>query len=308
MDPFDLASLFALRELIEGLDRSAPPVLRSITPMNHPREVALLPGSFNPPTAAHTLLAERAMREGFDTVVFTLARTTVGKKQTGLIPEDRLLALRMTCERPLVVAACSHGLYADQAEAAASAFPGANITFLVGSDKVIQIFEDRWYENKHLALERLFSRARLLVAPRANQAEHLKHILQSNRVWSDRVDVMRLHPAVSDLSSTRVRGLLRSGAEPSGLVPSAVAELLMKVRAFAPPVLVGSEEVDAYDVRARLLDMLWTERGHEGANVDLRALVRTAVAPGEPGRMLRAMLTTGRIHDGELARAQAAAG
>jgi nicotinic acid mononucleotide adenylyltransferase len=305
MDPFDLASLFALRELLDGLSRPGPPRLRTVTAVAGCRHVALLPGSYNPVTSAHMLLAERALRDGYDCVVFVLSRTTLGKRPHGLMPEDRLLTLRAACTSPLIVSACSHGLYADQAEAAARLFPGVEISVLVGSDKVLQIFDPSWYEDREQALRRLFSEARLVVAPRSDQGDLLRETLAApqNRAWRDRVEVLRLHPAVGDLSSTRVRGLLRSGADSTGLVPAAVAELLAGVRAFAPPLLVETEEVDAYDVRRRLVDLLWTSRGHEADRVDLRALMRTATAPGEPGRRLRALISNGIAGAEELARA-----
>lgn len=310
MDPFDLASLFSLRELQDGLTHSAVPKLATVTPVKQCRSIAILPGSFNPPTAAHVLLAERALTEGYECVMFTYARATVGKKPGGLTPEDRLLTVRAATGDRYAVAAVSHGLYADQAEAATAMFPGAEIGFLVGSDKVLQIFQDRWYGDRTTSLERFFSLARLVVAPRSDHGERLKWTLQSpaNRMWARRVEVLRLHPAVSDLSSTRVRGLLRAGADPAGLVPAPVAEILSAVRAFAPPLIVGNEEVDAYDVRARLIDLLWSMRGRDAVGVDLRALVRTATSPSDAGRALRATLMQGMARAGDLERAQAASG
>lgn len=306
MDPFDLGTLFAHREILEGLDPGGPPTLHVVTPLRACGSVALLPGSFNPPTAAHVLLAERALRDGYDCVMFVLARHTAGKEPTGLIPEDRLLALRATIAEPLGVGVCSHGLYADQADAAARAFPGADLRFLVGSDKVLQIFEDGWYADRGDALERLFARAALVVAPRSDQGEALRETLSAprNRRYADRVEILRLHPAVGDLSSTRVRGLLRSGADPAGLVPPPVADLLARVRAFAPPVQVGAEEVDPYAVRGALVDLLWRARA-DPAGVDLEALVTHAIAP--EGNVLRARLRDGTAGADDIERALAAA-
>jgi hypothetical protein len=157
---------------------------------------------------------------------------------------------------------------------------------------VLQIFEDHWYPDRDAALARLFSRARLVVAPRGDQGERVREVLAApaNAAWSDRVEILQLHPAVSDMSSTRVRGLLRSGAEPNGLVPPDVARVLHAMRAFAPPLIVDSEEVDAYEVRTRLIDLLWTKRGRDAQDTDLRALVRIATSPGAPGRTLREII------------------
>ena len=304
-DPYDLNSIFSLRALWQGLDPTAPASIATLKAPGPCRSVALLPGSFNPPTAAHLLLAERALREGFDCVLLLLARNTVGKEPTGLVPEDRLVAMKAASGGSFGVGASSHGLYADQAEAARALYPNAEITFLVGSDKVVQIFDPRWYDgDRDVVLERLFGAASLLVAPRSDQGELLREVLSApeNRRFADGVSVLRLHPAVSDLSSTRVRGLLRSGAEPAGLVPSAVADVLTAMRAFAPPIVIGNEEVDAYAVRTKLIDMLWHANGNEANNADLHELVTTALSPSIAGIKLRQTLANGGARADDLMR------
>ena len=301
VDPFDLASVFALRELLLSLQDSEEPEIRTVGPAPNCSSVAILPGSFNPPTAAHLLLADRAMSEGYECTVFAVAIHTVGKELQGLTLEDRLLALRSIPGASYRAAAFSHGLYVDQAEAAARAFPGAEVAFLVGSDKVLQILDPKWYPDREQALERLFARARLIVAPRGDQSEELRAVLEAreNRPYADRVDVLCLHPAVGDLSSTRVRGLLRSGGDPAGLVPSAVAPFLADVKAFARPMRVGAEEVDFYAMRAKLVDLLWASRDASRARIDLRHLMRIAVSPDDAGRRLREIMA----HDAQDAAA-----
>jgi nicotinamide-nucleotide adenylyltransferase len=307
VDAHNLQQIFAMRALWDDLDPSAAPSIATLKPPGARQNVALLPGSFNPPTAAHMLFAERALQEGFDCVILLLARNTVGKQPSGLVPEDRLLAMRALTNGAFGVGASSHGLYSDQAEAARHLYPDAEITFLVGSDKVEQIFDPRWYDDRNGALERLFGSARLVVAPRADQGELLRSVLDApqNRPFAGRVSVLRLHPAVSDLSSTRVRGLLRSGAEPAGLVPSPVAELLAAMRAFAPPVVIGDEEVDAYAIRTKLIDMLWRAHGPESNGADLRELVTTALSATSEGRKLRRSLANGNAVTVDLLRARA---
>jgi nicotinamide-nucleotide adenylyltransferase len=308
MDPFDLATIFALRAQWESLDPTADPAIGTLADPGRCHNLALLPGSFNPPTAAHLLLAERALREGFDRVLLLLARHTVGKQPSGLIPEDRLMAMRAVCDGKVGVAASSHGLYADQAEAAHRLYPDAEITFLVGSDKVAQIFEPHWYPDREEALDRLFTHARLVVAPRSDQGEILKRALNApdNRRWADRVSVLRLHPAVSDLSSTRVRGLLHAGADPAGLVPPGVAELLAAMRAFALPIVIGDEEVDVYAVRAKLIELLWRSGDPSARDADLHALIAIAMSPTTDGARLRARLASGQLHPDELVHTRAA--
>jgi nicotinic acid mononucleotide adenylyltransferase len=308
MDPFDLSAIFELRAQWESLDPEGDPAISPVGDPGRVRSVALLPGSFNPPTAAHVLLAERALREGFDRVLLTLARHTVGKQPGGLIPEDRLLAMKALGKGGVGVAASSHGLYADQAEAAHRLYPEAEITFLVGSDKVEQIFDPSWYPEREEALNRLFTHASLVVAPRSDQGEILKAALEApdNRRWADRVSVLRLHPAVSDLSSTRVRGLLRAGADPAGLVPSAVADLLGKMRAFALPMRIGDEEIDAYALRAHIIQMLWASGEPNARDADLHGLLSIALSSTTDGARMRARLANGDMNASELVHTRVA--
>src|SRR5437867_4750129 len=124
MDAYDLPTLFAHREVLEALDPDGPPRLAALRGSPTFGSIAILPGSFNPPTAAHLLLAERARREGFGCVLYVLARSTVDKEPSGLIPEDRLLSLRFVAQRAgMGVAVCSAGLYVDMADAASMLFP-----------------------------------------------------------------------------------------------------------------------------------------------------------------------------------------
>lgn len=308
VDPFHLGSVFALRQLLDAADPNEAPSLRTLRPLPRCSSIALLPGSFNPPTAAHMLLAERARSEGFDAVIFLLARQTSGKAHFGLALEDRLMALHAMASGPFGVGVCSHGLYADQAAAASRAFAGAEISFLVGSDKVLQIFDDTWYPDRDAALRRLFDVASVIVAPRSDQSEALADALAEdrNRAFADRIEVLRLHPAVGDLSSTRVRGLLRSGADPNGLVPPVIADLIEQTRAFASPIVLGNDEVDAYDIRVRLIDLIWRTHGMDGASIDLTKLVRIALSATEPGRRLRSMLADDTACAADLDHAMAA--
>jgi nicotinamide-nucleotide adenylyltransferase len=307
VDAYDLATLFSHRDVLSTLAADGPPRMVALRSAPTLGAIALLPGSFNPPTAAHLLLAERARREGYGCVMFVLARRTVDKEQNGLIPEDRLMALRFVAQRAgLGVAVTSSGLYADMADAAAMLFAGADVAFLVGSDKVSAIFDPSYYSDRESALDALFARARLIVAPRTDDGETARAVLdrEENRAWANRVSILPLHPAVSDLSSTRVRGMLQAGADPAGLVPSAVGTFLGDIGAFASPSSAGGEEIDRYKLRASLIDILWTAREWAERAADLRALVDRASDPSEEGRQLRRLLANGAARAEDLAAAQ----
>ena len=174
----NLNRLFDLYDAVATLDLAAPPTtrlvsLRSATVL---RRVGILCGSFNPLTLAHTELAEYA-RETFalDTVFFTLAKVTVDKEQvTGMSLEDRLLLLSLFAERhdKLGVALVNRGLYFEQAQAFRTLF-GEEVAlyFLVGMDKLLQIFDPRYYQDRDAALRQLFTISSLIVANRGDMDE-----------------------------------------------------------------------------------------------------------------------------------------
>lgn len=309
MDAFDLATIFHHRDLL-AVTADEPPTLRPTRPVPAARRVAVLSGSFNPPTLAHQVIAERALAQGCDAALLVLPAQPAGKSPGGLMPEDRLLALRAIGRgSDTIVATSTHGLYVDQAEAAARAFPGAELVFLAGSDKVLQLFEPQWYADRDAALERFFSRASFLVAPRGADGPRLRACLRApeNRRFADAITVVPMHPAVADLSSTRVRGLLEAGADASGLLPPPVAALLDELRPFDRPVRTNGETISGYRIRAHLVDALWQVREWAERAADLRALMRLATAASPEGARVRRTLAAGPEPE-EIFRLQALAG
>jgi hypothetical protein len=99
--------------------------------------------------------------------------------------------------------------------------------------------------------------------------------------------------------------LLRSGAEPAGLVPNAVADLLSAIRAFAPPIVLGRDEVDVYRLRAKLIDLCWSSRV-DPHTVDLHALIDAALSPDAHGARIRGSIASGVMTLDELTSARAA--
>ncbi|MFP5224380.1 MAG: nicotinate-nicotinamide nucleotide adenylyltransferase [Actinomycetota bacterium] len=291
LDGFDAASIATLRSILGRLDPEGTPELVPLQPARKNGAVALIPGSFNPPTSAHSALAELARSEGYRSSWFVYARRTLAKAPSGLIPEDRLLAMRLACSDGVGTAVSSHGLLVDQAEAAWRAFDAGEIGFVIGSDKFEQLFEDRWYPDRDEALERLFARAVVIVAPRHGHGEKVRYLLQRPDVrrFSSRIEVRHLHPSVSEISSTRVRQILRAGGPPTGLVPTGVEALLRDTGAFGPPTKIGREDVDRYQLRQRLLGLVLDGRCTRDAP-DLHSLWRLALDPGEAGRSLRELL------------------
>src|SRR5947209_5713336 len=96
-DPFDAPSILALRRLVREMDPDSPPRARFLgtNQPSPPGRLALLPGSFNPPTNAHLGLADAVLATGrVDRVDFLIATRTVDKERVeGMAIADRLYLL-----------------------------------------------------------------------------------------------------------------------------------------------------------------------------------------------------------------------
>jgi nicotinic acid mononucleotide adenylyltransferase len=120
------------------------------------------------------------------------------------------------------VALCSRGLYAEQAEAAREAFPQAEIVFGMGSDKLFQLMDPAWYEDRQTALDELFSVARVAYAVRESDEERVGEVLEQTSRWAARMEPLALPPVLGGLSSRRVREQIARGADVTDLVPAEV--------------------------------------------------------------------------------------
>jgi nicotinic acid mononucleotide adenylyltransferase len=240
----DVATWRQLEALLATLDLDLPPTVRFVFPealADPPERIAVLPGSFNPLTRAHVELAAAARAAGLPLVVFALARRTVDKEQvTGAALEDRLLTLRLFCARHPghAVAALNRGLYVEQAEAFRAALPGLDdLVFLIGFDKLVQIFDPAYYADRDAALDRLFARARFLVAPRGrHDARDLEALLArpENRRYADRVRFLPLPPSYRDLSATKARAALAAGRLDQADLPPESAAFVRATGAYQP--------------------------------------------------------------------------
>lgn len=233
--------------------------------------VALLPGSFNPPTAAHVALARAGLDHGVDLVLFALAARTVDKEVvTGAALEDRLLLLELIAagDPRLGVVLVNRGLYVDQAAAVRAAFPRiAEVVFLVGHDKIVQIFDPRYYDDRDAALERLFGLARILVAPRAEDGpDELAALLDepANRRFAPAVGAIDLPSELRHQSASDVR----AGAATADL-PLASRVFVEETAAYAAPPATGH-----YAARLALLDELAAAAEAGASEAELRVRFR----------------------------------
>ncbi len=289
---YDLPRLFAFRDALDTLGATAPPTAQLLWPESSERRswrrVGLLCGSFNPLTLAHTELAERAQSVvGLDTVLFTLATVTVGKERvTGLSLEDRLLLLTLYAQSrtQLGVALVNRGLYFEQAQAFRSLLgPAVELSFVVGMDKLLQILDPQYYQDRDAALRQLFAFTSLIVANRGAMAHAEFDALldqPQNRAYRSHISFCQLADEIADVSATTVRQQLAAGLTVDELVPEESAALLAKTRAFYPPLHRGERETDAYAARTKILESLYAGRTRAGKEVDFHALVQEAIADG----------------------------
>lgn len=297
-DLYDLPAIFALRDLLDGLDPAGPSRAVVAVPARPTGAVGILAGSFDPLTDAHLALASAARDGGgVGAVYFALSRHTVDKEARRRPTDaDRALMLRdwLRGRDDYGLLLFNRGLYADQAVAARAAFPEAgDLRFIVGFDKARQIFDPRYYADRDAALRALFGAVGLLVAPRAEAgADALAALLDrpENRPFRHAVRALPLDPAHADASSTVVRAALRAGRPIDDLVPPESATFIRDLAPYTPPA--DPAIPDRYALRDALIATLAAERDWALTRADLRALLARAVADDPGGAALRAWLAT----------------
>ena len=203
--------------------------------------LGLLAGSFNPPTVAHQMLAQAGLAHGgLDRVWYILSTRTVDKEVvTGAGLEDRLLLLDVLIaqERRLGVLLVNRGLYVDQARLMRAAYPElGELVFLVGFDKIVQIFDPRYYDDRDAALETLFGLATFLVAPRGDdEAPALIALLDrpENQRFAGSVRPLDLPPELREVASSSVRADLADDGQTDRAVPQEVTAFVQATGLYA---------------------------------------------------------------------------
>jgi nicotinic acid mononucleotide adenylyltransferase len=247
---------------LNRLQPSAAPLALVLPDSPQPQDnLIVLPASFNPPTNAHLALLEQA--QSFATTYYpdqhwqvyaAFSKQTIDKEHIERpLLLDRVELLRWLLHRHLSqvgIILSNRGLYVEQAEAMRASFPDVErLWFLVGFDKVVQIFDARYYTNRDAALEGLFRQAELLVAPRGDAGqEELETLLQrpENRRFAPCVHKLPFDAAFRHVSSTQVRQ-----GQANALVPREVLHFMRHTQAYG----TASEGVrrDVYEERIAYL-------------------------------------------------------
>lgn len=157
--------------------------------------------------------------------------------------------------------------------------PDADLWFLIGFDKVAQIFDPRYYTDRDVALRALFAATRLAVMPRdADSQEALGSLLgrAENQEYAHRVAFVNMPPELAAVSSSVARELLARAGNPPRVDPELAADLLAPEGA-ALALVTGAYSPPARSPDGRLVD-LYADRTAALAAVDPDDALRAADA------------------------------
>jgi nicotinic acid mononucleotide adenylyltransferase len=274
-----LQHLRSIQRQLDQLQPDAPAqaLLVSGSPQQPHGNIIVFPGAFNPPTTAHLALLKQAQQyarqqdrqsgsrrnsRNSTYLYAAFSKVTVNKEKLERpLLLDRVVLLQWLLRRRLPhtgLLLFNRGLYVEQAQALRHSFPVVKrIYFLMGYDKIVQIFDPRYYQDRDAELEALFHEAQLLVAPRGDGDEAaLQRLLEQpeNRRFARYVHSIPFSPIYRNISSTSIRA--RNSTYDSA-IPHEVRLFIRKTGAYAPPVQKkDGTEVDYYKERILQLGKL----------------------------------------------------
>lgn len=253
------------------------------SPQQPRANIIVFTGAFNPPTTAHLALLKQGQQYAHQQIYqyhaqdgrsnsskslnsFCLyaafSKVTVNKEQLERpLLLDRVMLLQQILRRHLPHAGLllfNRGLYVEQAQAIRRSFPGVKrIYFLMGYDKIVQIFDPRYYQDRDAELEALFQEAQMLVAPRGDDDDAaLRRLLEQseNKRFARYVQAIPFNPLYRNISSTSIR---EGNHAYDSAIPHEVRLFMRETRAYSLPIhKKDGTEVDYYKERVLLLDRL----------------------------------------------------
>ena len=254
-----------IQALLDQLDPQAPAQALVVPGSPTPEgKIIVFPGSFNPPTLAHLALLKQAWQ--FARVhgpmhIYAALSTHITDKERVQRPLllDRIYLLETVLRnhvRHTGIMLFNRGLYVEQADAVYRSFPQVpHLYFLIGFDKIVQIFDARYYKDRDKALDELFELADFLVAPRGEAGpEELSRLLDrpENKQYSGHVRALPLSATYRTISSTNIRQGL---ADHEQEVPSEVQRFIHETHVYDPPVeLQDGTKIDQYGERMRAIE------------------------------------------------------
>ncbi len=185
-----------------------------------PRRLAILAGSFNPPTRAHLALAEAALTFA-DEVLFVLPKIFPHKEYVGASLDQRLRMLRTAtaANRNWSIGIADQGLFIEIANEAKPHFPNSELWFVCGRDAAERIAA--WDYGHPAAFAKMLDVFGLLVARR--QGEYIPPPELAERIRPLPFENYDEH------SSTEVRERIGRGGPWRHLVPESIAEEVKRI-------------------------------------------------------------------------------
>lgn len=183
-----------------------------------PGSLAILPGSFNPPTRAHLALAEAGL-EHADEVLFVLPRLFPHKRYEGASLEDRLRMVEASIEHNprFSLGVSEGGLFAEIAAECRQAYgPEVALKILCGRDAAERFLN--WDYGRPGAAREMLAAFELLVAPRGGPFVPPEAV-------RDRARPIRMPAEYDPVCASEIRRRISAGEPWEHLVPEAAVPL-----------------------------------------------------------------------------------
>jgi len=230
--------LVQLKAIIRRIETARQPLVELLTQarLTGPR-LGTLAASFNPVTVAHVELIRRAAEAfSLDETLALAGLTNADKTGYECSLEDRLtmLELALADDVRVSIGLSSHAFYVDMLEALEQVCaPGTDLHFIVGFDTFERVLDrdDRYTRRYHRsfsgraeALQKIFSRSRLIVAARAGGGlGELRALIEREPAEiGERILFLDFPSELGDRSATEVRTRVAKGLPIAGLVPESV--------------------------------------------------------------------------------------
>ncbi len=191
------------------------------------KKIAVFGGSFNPVHNAHILLAKKAASELSLDKVFAVPTFLTPLKDNKFMvsPQDRLNMCRLAWRDDALVSVSDVEILrggksytVDTLAFFARQFSSSELFLIVGADMFMTIHQ--WHDP-----EKIFSSAKIVTVPR-NKNHYRSLLIQADKLSALGAQSVILKEPVADISSTFIRGRLRTGADVSSYLPENVIEYI----------------------------------------------------------------------------------
>jgi glutamate synthase (NADPH/NADH) small chain len=287
--------ILRINKLIERLDPSGDPTLGILyAPYESlPQKLGVLSASFNPITNAHLEMALRAREEfSLEGVLLLLTKVNVDKRLFGATLTDRALMLCLVARMydRVWVGVSSHGRFVDKARAIRTEYPHIAISFIVGYDTLVRIFDPKYYEEPEREINDLFDKADFIVFTRGDKRiddviRFMDHPFRSR--FTDKVRALNMPEQFAHLSSTLVRERIADQGDISGMVPEEVRWFIERIELYS--------RSPTYDLRKKLVEYLNSIYDPHPENVkgDVDVAVKLMAVNSQVGKRLKQLIRSG---------------